>query len=267
MEEMNFVGTEGQESVQTDAVQAPEHSAAALSEMLVGAEEGAVETEPQENETKQQEEAPKMSGGLKGRLLEAEKKGEKRGYDAGRQALQQEYEARLAQMQERLTKLDEYELREEAAKLAKDENISEAIAMRLLRAEKGMKAPEQPKAEEKPAQARDSAGRFTSPQKEEVNTRAQFLYAQAQSIMRRTGVDAIELYKNADSETQSRIARGEIDFEDIVSEAMSSSQRTPPVVKANGGSAGSKRLADMNASDFRKMDEYVMQGGVIDLRK
>lgn len=273
MEEMEIVGTqENQESAQADAAQAPEGGTAALSDMLGEAEGAQAQADaPQEAGKAQQTEEPKVSGGIKGRLLDAERKGEKRGYDAGRQAARQEYEARLSQLESRLMRLDEYELREEAAKLAKEENISEAIAMRLLRAERGLKpAAGENRPEEKQERARDSAGRFVARREDDaapdVESRARFLFAQAQSILRRTGMDALNLYKQADSQTQGRIARGEIDLEDLIA-AHTAQPRTPPVVKASGGGPAGKRLHEMTADDFEKLDDFVKQGGVIDLRK
>ncbi len=274
MDEMEIVGAqEQQESAQADAAQAPESSGAALSQMLGEAEEGRAEpsAEPQETATEHHEEAPALSGGIRGRLLEAERKGEKRGYDAGRQAAQQAYEARLSQLEARLTKLDEYELREEAAQLAQDEGCSEKLAMRILRAERGLKpTAEAPREEPKQERARDSAGRFVARKEEadatDVDSRARFLFAQAQSILRRTGVDALDMYRRADSQTQGRIARGEIDLEDLIA-AQASERRTPPVVKTSTGATAGKRLNDMTADDFRRLDDYVKQGGVIDLRK
>lgn len=279
-EEINVGGDLIQESVQTDTVQASDNTSTTgvtgLTEMLDKATEDATDGEAtgasQDVTETVSEDQPKLSGGIKGRLLEAEKKGEKKGYDAGRQAAQQEYQSRMAEMQTRLDKLAEYELRDEAAKLAKEEGCSEALAMRILRAEKGL--PPVSATDTKAStetQPRDANGRFTKKEattdsnKPDMTARAQFLFEQAQSIKRRTGADAMDLYSKADSETQRKIANGEIDFEDLVA-SQGQAKRTPPVVKAKGG-IGSTRLSEMSASDFSKLDDYVKKGGVIDLNR
>jgi hypothetical protein len=277
-EEINVGGESIQESVQTDTVQASENTSTGvtgLTEMLGKAAEevdsgNSTETS-QDTAEKDSADQPKISGGIKGRLLEAEKKGEKKGYDAGRQAAQQEYQSRMAEVQARLDKLAEYELKEEAVKLAKAEGCSEALAMRILRAEKGLPPVATSEDKSTEAQPRDSNGRFAKKEstadspKPDMTARAQFLFEQAQSIKRRTGADAMDLYAKADSETQRKIANGEIDFEDLVA-SQGQSKRTPPVVKANGG-IGNTRLSEMSASDFSKLDDYVKKGGVIDLRR
>lgn len=283
MDEQNIVGMDNnQESVQTDTVQASENTStvAGLTEMLgKAAEDGAQENtdaasqDAAENNSTSAEQ-PKLSGGIKGRLLEAEKKGEKKGYDAGRQAAEQEYQARMAEMQTRLDKLSEYELKEEAAKLAKEEGCSVALAERILRAEKGLSPASKETTsnnDAKATQPRDANGRFVKndsadTDKPDMTARAQFLFEQAQSIKRRTGFDAMELYSKADSDTQRRIAEGEIDFEDLIASQGTAKRSTPPVVKAKDG-MGSTRLSQMSASDFSKLDDYVKKGGVIDLRR
>lgn len=283
MDEQNIVGTENnQESVQTDTVQASENTStvAGLTEMLGKAaedgEQGSTDATSQDAaENNTSAEQPKLSGGIKGRLLEAEKKGEKKGYDAGRQAAEQEYQARMAEMQTRLDKLSEYELKEEAAKLAKEEGCSEALAMRILRAEKGLSPASNKETttsnDTKATPPRDANGRFTKQDstdtgKPDMTERAKFLFEQAQSIKRRTGFDAMDLYSKADSDTQRRIADGEIDFEDLIASQGTAKRSTPPVVKAKDG-MGSTRLSQMSASDFSKLDDYVKKGGVIDLRR
>ncbi len=282
MDEQNIVGMDNnQESVQTDTVQASENTSAVagLTEMLGKAAEDTAQentdaTSQDAAENSTTAEQPKLSGGIKGRLLEAEKKGEKKGYDAGRQAAEQEYQARMAEMQTRLDKLSEYELKEEAAKLAKEEGCSVALAERILRAEKGLSPASKETAQRndtKATQPRDANGRFVKndsadTDKPDMTARAQFLFEQAQSIKRRTGFDAMELYSKADSDTQRRIAEGEIDFEDLIASQGTAKRSTPPVVKAKDG-MGSTRLSQMSASDFSKLDDYVKKGGVIDLRR
>ena len=280
MEEILNIGEQAQESVQTDAAQASENQGVAtLTELLGASAEEDAEEKPQPSQEageEQQEEAePKVSGGIKGRLLEAEKRGQKRGYDAGRQAAEQSYKAQLAEMQAKIDKLTEYELHEEAAALAKEEGCSEKLAMRILRAERGLPpvsaqdgTNSTPPASER---KRDAQGRFvahTEPSAESadaaVRDRAQFLWNQAETIKRLTGVDAMALYQQADAETQRKIARGEMDFTDLAAQGQTDTpKRTPPVVRTSGGGVQTKKLSDMTGDDFRRVDDYVKGGGVI----
>lgn len=279
MEEMTIIGDQAQESVQTDAAQASADGVATLTELLGNAaEEGTEGTSEsaQEAENEQHEETePKVSGGIKGRLLEAEKRGQKRGYDAGRQAAEQSYQARIAEMQAKIDKLTEYEIRDEAAKLAKEENCSEALAMRIIRAERGLPPAsaegQSTNTSQSQTRQRDAQGRFTAASDAQaaqedagVNERAQYLWQQAETIKRLNGVDALELYRNADADTQRRIANGEMDFTDLVANQNGNSKkRTPPVVRTSGGGVQAKHLTDMTAEDFRKADDFVKGGGVI----
>lgn len=243
-------------SVQTDAAQAQE-TTQTLTDMIQA--EGAAHAEAAPQDSQDGKGAYKdVSGGLRGRLLEAERKGEKRGYDAGRQAVEEAYAERFRAMEEKLSRLDEYELREDAAKLAKEEGCSEKLAMRILRAERGMQETPKP---------RDEAGRFArkepkpEPQEEApASDLASFLWRQAESIKRRTGVDAMALFANADADVKSRIAAGEMDFEDLVAGAHSA----PPVLRA---APPARRVTEITDADYDKIHDYVMKGGVIDLTR
>lgn len=97
-----------------------------------------------------------------------------------------------------------------------------------------------------------------------VRDRAQFLWNQAETIKRLTGVDAMALYQQADAETQRKVARGELDFADLAAQGQDDTKkRTPPVVRASGGGVQTKKLSDMTGDDFRRVDDYVKGGGVI----
>lgn len=263
MEEiMNAGMIQAQESVQTGTAQVPAETT--LSEMLEVKAEG-TENVPQDAETEQHEdheqnESQNINGGIRGRLLESEKKGEKRGYAAGYQAALSETQAKMDAMSKQLEELSEYKLREEAAALAKEEGCSEKLAMRILRAEKGLA----PAVQEKAEKSRDESGRFVAKEnKNDGSTeRAQFLFNQAKAIKEQTGMDALELFNNADAETREKIARGDMDFNALVLASMSKAQKSPPMVKPTSGGL-TKRISDMTSEDFAKLDAYAKNGGAI----
>lgn len=269
MEEIINAGTiQAQESVQAGTAQVPAETT--LTEMLDAKAEG-TENVLQEAETEQQDdqgqsEGQKISGGIRGRLLESEKKGEKRGYTTGYQAAWQEAKARMDAMSKQLAELSEYKLKEEAAALAKEEGCSEKLAMRILRAERGL-APDAASngaEKERAGQPRDEAGRFLPRESKEdaATERAQYLFNQARTIKEQTGMDAMELFNTADAQTREKIARGEMDFNALVLAAMAKEQRTPPMVKPTAG-ALTKRISDMTPEDFAKLDAYARKGGAI----
>lgn len=263
MEEIMNAGTnQAQESVPSGTVQAPAETT--LTEMLEAKAEG-TENAPQEAEPVQQDgQTQHLNGGIRGRLLESEKKGEKRGYTSGYQAAWQEAKAQIDAMNKQLEELSEYKLKEEAAALAKEEGCSEKLAMRILRAEKGLAPQANAAVQEETEKPRDESGRFVAREsKDDGSTqRAQFLFSQAKVIREQTGMDALELFNSADAETREKIARGEMDFNALVLASMSREQRTPPMVKPTSG-ALTKRISDMTTEDFAKLDAYARKGGAI----
>lgn len=268
MNEELTVDTELQESVQDDAAQAPvaeeNPNVIALTELMSTEEEA---HEAQDPEAQQQEQTEKpITGGIKGRLMESEKKGHDRGYQEGYSKAKAEWDAERARVNERLAKLEEIELREEAAKLAKDEGCSEALAMRILRAEKGL--PPQTEAP-KNTQPRDENGRFVKAEERELNTRAQQLADQAKLVQRLTGVDVAAIFQG-DKTVQQRIASGEIDFADLAEEYKGSSSRkaAPPVVRSSSGTGVKARgFSDLSDEAFDRIQSDLALGKTIDLRR
>lgn len=261
MEEMDFTVDNPQESVQDDAVQASEGTQG-ISEILNEDQEGA--QAPQDGSSDGREE----SGGIKGRLMAADQKGYKRGQAEAQAA----WQAERARYEERLAKLEEYEIQAEARKLAADENISEALALRLVRAEHGRPAPEgnqgqTPQADTRP---RDAQGRFVSTKPSDANARAQELFEQAQNIARMGGPDVMAIF-NADPELQARIAAGELDFYDLAREhasAPQSGKRVPPVVPRTSGEVNpASPISKMSDSQFDKLDKALSGGAVFDMRR
>ena len=279
MNEFETVDTEvSVDSAQADAVQDQQEESTSngvmtIADMLNGETEvsndSAVE-ETQDVEQQQEKHEEKVNGGLKGRLLAENRKG----YQAGLTEAQKQWEAKEAEYKATIERLQSYELKERAAQIAKEQNVSEAIAMFL--AKNGFGADGEQPAETVKTPMRDAAtGRFVSQKQSaeqqpssDYSDRAVFLNEQAENIQRMTGVDAIEMFKNADAATRSKIANGEMDFYDMVRESNPSSQskRTPPNIKTN--STGHRvNYKDMSDDDIDRMNAYLMRGGVIDARE
>lgn len=253
------------ESVQDDAVQAHEEdgiqeTATPISDFLSQAGEDTDSSVSQEPTQR------KENGGIKGRLLDSERKG----YSRGKTEAEAAWQAEKAEYQARIQKLEEYEIKEQARELAKQENISEAFAERVIRAERGVPQA-QGNAESKPeAQPRDAQGRFVSREQNDANTYANELLKQAETIKRLTGTDMMALY-NSDKTVQNRILSREIDFYGLAEEMREQPQQrkgTPPVVKAANGSGYHHRgIADLTDEQFDELDRRLEQGAVFDMRR
>lgn len=177
-----------------------------------------------------------------------------------------DYEAKLAAYAEK-------DLEAEAEKLAATENISKNIALRILRAERGM--PVQPKAEaDKPAQQRDASGRFVKaepevheePSEDPARVRAQELISQNEILLKTTGVNALELYQT-NSKVAQKVNSGEWDFADVVKAYMEETggRRVPaPVRSANGANVRAKSIADLSDKEWEALNKKLDMGYVID---
>ena len=250
-----------EESVQDDAVQVPEETTGpkGISEFL---------NETVEQEDTQSQDRPaqqeRVSGGIKGRLLDADRKG----YDRGKSEAEAAWQAEKAQYEARIQKLMEYEIKDEAAKLAEQEHISVAIAERLIRAERGVPGSVQPETPKTDPQPRDAQGRFVSRSQDDSQEYAQTLLDQANTIKRLTGQDMMALY-NSDKTIQDRILNREIDFYGLAEEMRDGGQkRMPPVVRSsNGQTARHRGIADLTDEQFDELDKRLEQGAVFDMRR
>lgn len=242
------------------AVQTPtEPSAPTLADVIgVAAGEGQQATPNQDPQTQQQE-----PGWFQGRLAKERAKWEA------------ERSADMAQMQEQLNALREYQVDAEADKLVADGKITDRdMAVEYVRSTKGIPAP-QPKAA--PTPARDAQGRFVAtPEPEvppEIQQRANELFAQAKTIKSMTGVDVLAVYRS-NAEYAEKINSGEWDMVDVMrayggSGAQASpAPAVPSVIRTpNSGAVGAVDIRSMSDEQFRKLNEYLDHGGKIDMRR
>ena len=210
--------------------------------------------------------------GIKGRFKSYEAKGEKRGYEKGKAEAEAAWAKERQAYEERLSKLQNLELQDEAKKLAAEEKITEKLAMRILRAERGLA----PQAETAKAE-RDAQGRFMAKPADEParaeqpkppDTHVKMLLRQAERIQKSTGVDVNALFQAAPADVKQKIALGEMDFEDLA--ATATQRRAPsPVRTPNTNTRGVEGISIRNMTDeqFEQLNKAIDRGYKFDARR
>ena len=195
--------------------------------------------------------------GIKGRIQAERAKADKSGYERGRAEAQAEFDRIKSEYEERLAKYAEMELESEAQQLSRDEHISVEFAKRILRAEKGVKAPttQQPQAQSQQPTL-------------DVKQRAQELYTQAQAVKQQYGIDPLEVFQR-DQSVKAKVANGEWDMKDVALYAMKNNptteykKPTPAPVRSGATRAqtsGGLDFANMSDEDFDKFNEKIRRG-------
>ena len=185
-----------------------------------------------------------------------------------------ENNAKMAPVLSQLAQLQEYRIGIEADKLVASGKISDRdMAIDYLRSKEGMLAPT-PAATTPP---RDERGRFTStntpaPQTEvpnDVQVRANELYAQAKTLQKASGVDVLGVYRSNPAFAE-KVNSGEWDMVDVLKAAQSASEqamRAPaPVRASNGNGIGSANFMNMSSEAFAKVNEELRKGGRINMQ-
>ena len=254
------------ESALDDAAQAPETGGDALSEALEQiAPTTDVEAGQQEGTGELEMPADK---GLRGRM----KQFEQRGYNRGLKEAESKWAEKERGYQERLAKLDQMELENEAKKFAQENNVPENFALEYLRMKKGMPAAEQP---------RDDAGRFApqkpaadnDPKMAEAQARAQTLMTQAEAFEKMSNgavtKDAILEAFQSDADMHQKVVSGEWDFTDIGRALGDAPQRSAPRVSrsANNGKIGTSTFLTMSDEEFARFDRQISAGAIYDARR
>ena len=177
-------------------------------------------TEP----TADAQELSEVPKALRGRIKGAES----RGYERGKREVEEQY-------RQDLEELANLRLERDAKELAEQEKISVSMATRLLRAERGVSAPQK--------EAHNS-----------VEERAQVLYNQANTIKNVTGIDVLEMFNN-DQDIHQKVVSGEWDFTDV---AKSYKQHVPAPVRSTGQTGIEGRsIANMSDEEFEKFDKLL----------
>lgn len=207
------------------------------------------ETQP-ETAIEHTEEAPK---GIRGRIADAERKADARGYERGKQEAKKQWDSERTRYEERIRRYAEMELEHDAKELANKEHCSVDFAKRMLRLERNMPAPVQEQsAKDTP---RDENVRFAPRQAATGNAkeRANYLYAQAEDIRKTMGIDVLSIFRD-NAEVRQKVASGEWSFIDVAMQSKQEQARTPKASQApkpvtSGGTSNSQPLDFMNMSD------------------
>lgn len=271
----NMVATVGvpmTESVPDDAVQAQEtvetEQQNALEQFIsdeIAEQDAETQEQPEETaEGKTETETP-VSKGLKGRIAAAEQKADKAGYERGRAEVQREFEAYKASVSEKMQKYQEYELEQEAKKLAKSESCSVELAKRIIRAERGIQAPMNTPVQTAVAQNTGTA----VPESNTAEERARALMSQAESIKSTHGVDTLEIFRT-NEEVRKKVGSGEWDMRDVLVYSLTQTKKTEPVKPApapkpvhSGGNAGynvGMNFETMTNEQFEKFKAKIRGG-------
>lgn len=250
-----------QEVSETAAVSQEQPESSSLEQFLNEAIEGEADAQSANN-GEQAEQTDTIdeafdNKGIKGRIQAERAKADKSGYERGRAEAQAEFDRVKAEYEQQLAKYKELELESEAQELSRTEHISVEFAKRILRAEKGVKAPttQQPQA--------------TSQQPTlDVKQRAQELYTQAQTVKQQYGIDPLEVFQR-DQSVRAKVANGEWDMKDVALYAMKQNptteykKPTPAPVRSGATRAqtsGGLDFANMSDEDFDKFNEKIRRG-------
>lgn len=185
-----------------------------------------------------------------------------------------ENNAKMAPVLSQLAQLQEYRLGVEADKLVASGKISDRdMAIDYLRSKEGIPSPTTAAT----TPPRDERGRFTptntpAPQTEvpnDVQVRANELYAQAKTLQKASGVDVLGVYRSNPAFAE-KVNSGEWDMVDVLKAAQSASEQTMrspvPVRASNGNGIGSANFMNMSSEAFAKVNEELRKGGRINMQ-
>lgn len=182
------------------------------------------------------------------------------------------YDLKLRPLQEAMLNRDAEDL------VSSGKVASREIALEYLRLKNGL--PAMPAEFEGPNQpARNEKGQFTANQSNQTNQATQsfslgdaevygqMLIAQAKAIEAAGGIDVLEIY-NTDPEMKRRVLSREWDFADVYKHVAgnSANELPTPSRKPNGGGFAVRSIGDLSSEQFKKIQDYLAQGGVIDMR-
>jgi hypothetical protein len=179
-----------------------------------------------------------------------------------------EYDAKLKPLQDSILGREADDL------VSQGEFKSRERALEYLRLKNGLPAASQEP--EKPAQpARNDKGQFTQTNPTapgDTEAYGQVLIAQVKAIEAASGINVMDIY-NADPEVKRRILSREWDFTDVYKHASGGNQPggyqptlPTPSRRPNGSGVASRPINEYSSEQFKKINDFLAQGGVIDLR-
>lgn len=188
---------------------------------------------------------------------------------------EEERSQEMTALKSELDGLREYVINDQADKLVASGKVSDKeIALELVRNRHGqpMKAEAAPATNERP---RDAQGRFVSPNNTPTNSpnvpdniqqRANELFAQAQTLQKFSGVDVLSVYRS-NPEYAEKVNNGEWDMADVLTAYNNGGRRNapPPVRNANVGGIKPVDFRNMTAEQFAKVNAALERGGKYNL--
>lgn len=259
----------GPDDAAGNASEAPQAGGATLDEVL-GTQTDELRMEASQPE--QQKGGEKQAGWIQKRIQEGVSKQIQSVLAKERAKIAAAYDEKLRPLQEAMLHRDADDL------VSSGKVASREIALEYLRLKNGM--PAMPGEPERPNQpARNEKGQFTSNQANQPNQSiqssspddaeayGQMLIAQAKAIEAAGGIDVLEVY-NTDPEIKRRVLSREWDFADVYKHVAGKSAHTlpSPARRPNGSGFATRSIGDLNSEQFKKVQDYLAQGGVIDMR-
>lgn len=214
-------------------------------------------------DTQDNEPPQKQAGWIQKRIDEGVNKRLQSALSEERAKIAAEYDAKLKPLQDSILNREADDL------VSQGEFKSKERAMEYLRLKNGMTtAPAEPEKSAQPA--RNEKGQFASQSTpDDAEAYGQILIAQAETIKTLGGPDVLEAY-NTDPEVKRRVLSREWDFTDVAKhlsgEKRPSNALPTPSRKPNGTGFATKSIGELNSEQFKKVQDYLAQGGVIDMR-
>ncbi len=209
----------------------------------------------------------KQAGWIQKRIQEGVSKQLQAALAQERLRMAAEYDLKLRPLQEAALSRDADEL------VASGKITSKEMALEFLRLKRGVPAPQQ-EAEQTPLPLRNEKGQFTSQPTNTPDSTEQYgqmLIAQAKAIEVASGLNVMDAY-NEDPEVKHRVLSREWDFSDVarymVSGGQASTNPLPtPTRRPNGLGPSARSIHDLSTEQFGRIQKYLEQGGVIDMRQ
>lgn len=175
--------------------------------------------------------------------------------------IQAEMEAQYAPLRERLLEMDAKELVQKG--VVKDIET----ARELVRYRTGQQTAKAVEPQED--QPRNEKGQYASQEDQVIQTKIDFLAAQADKIKAKTGIDVIEIFSK-NNDIKNAVINGEMDFYDVAEQAQQNiGRRKPPApTRSSNGASGQapNAIENMTREQFARMEKKISEGARYSLR-
>lgn len=225
-------------------------------------DEEAEDEEEEETETEEYEEEEQGTGSEPGYVQRRIEKALQRERASIKAEIQAEMEAQYAPLRERLLEMDAQDLVHKG--VVKDIDTAREL-VRYRNNEQVMSRA----VESQEDQPRDEYGRFAPQEDPVIQTKIDFLAAQADKIKAKTGIDVIDIFSN-NRDIKDAIINGEMDFYDVAELAQQDTgRRKPPApTRSSNGASGQapNAIENMTKEQFARMEKKIAEGARYSLR-